>query len=179
MSRIGEMPIEIPGGVDVRVDGRTVIVKGKQGELALAVPEPIAAAVEDGRLVLTRPDDTKISKSRHGLARSLAANAVEGVVKGFSKDILINGVGYRAQVQGQTLSVAAGFSSPVQFRIPEGITITVDDPGTTITVSGADKQKVGDAAARIRGFAPVEPYKGKGLQYRDERVRRKVGKTVA
>lgn len=178
MSRIGEQPVEVPAGVTVSVAGATVSVKGANGDLSLELPGKIQAEASDGKVVLSRPDDSRESKSTHGLARSLVANMVEGVSKGFSKKLEIEGVGFKAAIQGQALTMMLGFSSPVEYTVPEGVTVTVDG-GTKVLVASADKQKVGDCAARIKSFFPVEPYKGKGIRYSDEHVRRKVGKTVA
>jgi large subunit ribosomal protein L6 len=178
MSRIGDKPIGVPAGVTVKVEDRRVSAKGPQGELSVEIPERLSVALEDDRVVVGRPDDTRESKRMHGLVRSLVANMVEGVEKGFSRQLEIEGVGFRASVQGQTVSLALGFASPKEYKAPDGVTVT-EQGGTKITVSGPDKQKVGEAAARIRAFSPAEPYKGKGLRYAGERVRRKVGKTVA
>lgn len=179
MSRIGQKPIDIPGGVTVAMAGATVSVKGPKGELTHEVPPAIDVKVEDDNVIVSRADDTKMSKSLHGLSRSLVANMVEGVSRGFSKRLEIQGVGFRAAAQGQELVLTVGRSSPVQYVAPQGVVVTVEDGGTTIVVAGPDKQKVGEAAARIRAFAPAEPYKGKGVRYKGEHVRRKVGKTVA
>jgi large subunit ribosomal protein L6 len=179
MSRIGQKPIEVPAGVDVRVDGRQVVVKGAKGELTVDIADGIDVAVDGSQVVVSRSNDHREQKSLHGLVRSLIANAIEGVSKGFEKQLEISGVGYRASVQGQTLNMSVGLSSPVLYTVKDGVSLSVNDSGTVITVSGADKQMVGDAAARIRGFRPAEPYKGKGVQYKGERIRRKVGKTVA
>ncbi|MDP6490473.1 MAG: 50S ribosomal protein L6 [Kiritimatiellia bacterium] len=179
MSRIGQKPIDVAAGVEVRVDGRQAIAKGAKGELTVALPEGIDVAVEGSQVTVTRSDDGRGQKSLHGLVRSLIANAVEGVSKGFEKQLEISGVGYRASVQGQTLNMLVGLSDAVIYTAKDGVSLSVNDTGTVITVSGADKQMVGDAAARIRGFRPAEPYKGKGVQYKGERIRRKVGKTVA
>ena len=178
MSRIGKKPIELSDGVSVAVDGTAVTVKGKLGELSIDLPAGVGAGVQDGKVVVTRADDTRRSRSFHGLARSLLANMVEGVSKGYSRVLELEGVGYRAAVAGRMLTVTAGFSSPIEYQAPEGIDVAVEN-ATVITVSGTDKQQVGDAAARIRSFCPPEPYKGKGIRYRGEHVRRKVGKTVA
>jgi large subunit ribosomal protein L6 len=173
------MPVAVPAGVTVTVDGATVTVKGPKGELAVELPEGISASVVDGKEIsFTRPRDDRRSKSFHGLARSLVANMVEGVDKGFQKDLEIQGVGFRAAVQGKKLSLSLGFAGPKEFDIPEGVTVT-EQGGVNLTVSGPDKQLVGQVAARIRSYFPAEPYKGKGLRYKGERVRRKVGKTVA
>jgi len=177
MSRIGKMPVELPSGVTASIDGGRVSINGPQGELQYAPPAGVTAAVDDNRVVLSRADDSPEARSLHGLARSLVANMVEGAAKGFRKDLEIEGVGFRASVQGQTVTLLLGFASPVQYTAPEGVKVE-EQGGTKITVSGADKQKVGEAAARIRAFYPAEPYKGKGLRYAGEYVRRKVGKTV-
>jgi large subunit ribosomal protein L6 len=178
MSRVGSMPIAIPSGVTVEGDGATVAVKGPQGELVLTLPDGIALRVEGGNAVLTRAADLRETRSRHGLARSLVANMIEGVSKGYRRDLEINGTGFRAAVQERTLSLSLGFSGPKDFTIPDGITVTVEN-GTQVAVTGADKQRVGDVAAQIRSYYPVEPYKGKGIRYKGEQIKRKVGKTVA
>lgn len=178
MSRIGESPIEIPSGVTVSVDGVKVAAKGSLGELSFDLPGGLSAQVDGDRMTIERPDDSRQSKAFHGLSRSIVANMIEGVSKGFSRELDIEGVGFRASVQGRKISLSLGFSSPVEYVAPDGVKIE-EQGGTRITISGPDKQKVGQAAARIRAFRPAEPYKGKGLRYRDERVRRKVGKTVA
>jgi large subunit ribosomal protein L6 len=178
MSRIGKQPVPVPKGVTASVSASRVQVKGSLGELSMELPRGIGAEVQDGRVVLTRPDDSRQSKSFHGLARNLVANMVEGVSKGFSRALEIQGVGFKAAVQGQKLVLSLGFSSPQEFLVPDGVKVVVTD-GTAMVVSGADKQKVGDTAARIRSFYPAEPYKGKGVRYKGEHVRRKVGKTVA
>lgn len=178
MSRIGEAPIGIPDGVTVEVDGKRVNVKGALGELSHTAPAGIDVKAEKGTVTVSRADESDVCRSLHGLTRSLVANMVEGVQRGFSKAIEIEGVGFRAVLSGRTLEVSVGFPAPVRYEIPDGINVAVEG-GTTIVVSGADKQMVGNSAARIRGISPAEPYKGKGLHYRGERVRRKVGKTVA
>lgn len=178
MSRVGKKPIEIPGGTTVAVKQSLVSVKGAQGELSWTLPPGITAEVAEGKVEVSRENEMRQQKSYHGLARSLIANMIEGVSKGFTKTLDIEGVGFRANVQGQALEMSLGYSSPVRYTVPEGVKCTVEG-GTVVTVSGPDKQQVGQAAARIRGFAPAEPYKGKGVRYRGERVRRKVGKTVA
>ena len=160
------------------MNGATVSVKGPLGELTADMPGNMTVGVEGAVVTVQRPDEKRESRSFHGLARSLVANMIEGVSKGFSKQLEIEGVGYRASVQGQTLEMAVGYSSPVVYAIPDGVKCEVEN-NTKIKVSGADKQKVGEVAARIRDFAPAEPYKGKGIKYVGERIRRKVGKTVA
>lgn len=178
MSRIGQQPITIPDGVTVVVDGANVSVKGSCGELFLVVRDEVTVKVADSVVIVDRQDDTRESKSFHGLFRSLIANMVEGVSKGYSKDLEIQGVGFKADVQGQKLVLTVGFSSPIEYQVLDGVKVVVTN-GTAINVTSADKQKVGAVAARIRAFCPAEPYKGKGIRYRGERVRRKVGKTVA
>lgn len=178
MSRVGEEPIDIVPGVTVTAAGGDVCVKGANGELTLTLRPEIGVTVGDGRVTVARADDMAATRGYHGLTRSLLANMIEGVSKGFAKVLLIEGVGFRAAVSGRALSLSLGFASPIAYAIPDGITIT-EEGGTKVTVSGADKQQVGQTAARIRSFFPAEPYKGKGIRYRDEHVRRKVGKTVA
>ncbi len=178
MSRIGQKPIEILSGVTVDVAGQTVTVKGGLGELKRDVPKCIKVEVADGNVIVTRADDTRTCKSLHGLSRSLIANMVEGVSKGYKKELEINGVGFKAAIQGQKVVLSLGFASPIEYMAPDGVTVT-EDSGVKVTVSGVDKQQVGDTAARIRSFYKVEPYKGKGIKYKDELVRRKVGKAVA
>jgi large subunit ribosomal protein L6 len=176
MSRIGRLPIPVPAGVDVAIDGQDVRVKGPKGELAHTVVEPIRVAKDDdGTVTVTRPDDERTSRSLHGLTRTLVANMVTGVTAGYSKSLEIVGVGYRVQPKGQGVEFALGFSHPVQVDPPEGIAFTVESP-TRLTVSGIDKQKVGEVAANIRKLRKPEPYKGKGIRYSGEVVRRKVGK---
>jgi large subunit ribosomal protein L6 len=176
MSRIGRLPVPVPAGVDVAIDGQDVRVKGPKGELALTVVSPITIAkADDGSLAVSRPDDERLSRSLHGLTRTLVANMVTGVTAGFSKSLEIVGVGYRVQPKGQGVEFALGSSHPIQVDPPEGISFTVDSP-TKLTVSGIDKQKVGEVAANIRKLRKPEPYKGKGIRYSGEVVRRKVGK---
>jgi large subunit ribosomal protein L6 len=176
MSRIGRLPIPVPSGVDVAIDGQDVRVKGPKGELALTVVHPIAVGRgDDGTVEVTRPDDERESRSLHGLTRTLIANMVTGVTRGFSKSLEIVGVGYRVQPKGQGVEFALGYSHPIQVDAPDGISFTVDSP-TRITVNGIDKQKVGEVAANIRKLRKPEPYKGKGIRYSGEVVRRKVGK---
>ncbi len=176
MSRIGEVPIELPAGVTVTVDGSHVVVKGGKGELTLDLPEGISMTVEGKSAIVSRANDTQ--KAFHGLARSLVSNMVEGVLNGYKKELEIQGVGFKAALQGKTLSLSLGFASPKEYTIPETVTVEIEN-NTKLTVSGIDKQQVGLAAARIRSFYPAEPYKGKGVRYKGEQVRRKEGKTVA
>ena len=177
MSRIGKLPVAIPAGVDVKLDDDNVItVKGPKGTLTRKLVDDLTIAVEESQIVVTRPSDLKRYKSLHGLTRTLIANMVEGVTKGFTKKLEINGVGYRAAKSGNKLTLTLGYSHPVEMIDPEGITTTLD--GTNkITVSGIDKEKVGQFAAEIRTKRPPEPYKGKGIKYTTETIRRKVGKT--
>jgi large subunit ribosomal protein L6 len=175
MSRIGRAPIPIPDGVSVTITGQRVEVKGPKGELRHTVVEPIRVAQEDGTIVVTRPTDRGPHRSLHGLSRTLVANMVRGVSEGFEKRLEIVGVGYRAQLRGNALEMAVGYSHPVTVAPPEGITFEVPAP-TQIVVRGIDKQAVGQVAAEIRAVRPPEPYKGKGIRYAGEPVRRKVGK---
>ena len=177
MSRIGKKPVVIPAGVTVTVDGSRVSAKGAKGELTMTLSGPVAATVKDGAVCVACSEDTADGSSRHGLTRSLIANMVTGVSKGYSVELELQGVGFRAAVQGPKLTLTIGYSSPVEFLAPSGILVGVKE--SIITVSGPDKQLVGDTAARIRSFYPPEPYKGKGIRYKGEHVRRKAGKTVA
>ena len=177
MSRIGRLPIPVPSGVDVDIDGRAVTVKGPKGTLSHTVAAPIQVArADDGQLQVTRPDDERESRSLHGLSRTLISNMVVGVTAGYSKPMEIVGVGYRVQARGRDLEFALGFSHPVHIVAPEGIEFAVQAP-TRFTVSGIDKQQVGEVAAKIRKLRKPDPYKGKGVRYQGEVVRRKVGKT--
>lgn len=176
MSRVGRQPIEIPQGVEVRVTGNQVEVKGPGGTLYQAIHPDIDVKVENGTVTVTRPTDARQHRALHGLTRSLVANMVEGVTKGFSRRLQLVGTGYRAQLSGKNLVMTVGFSHPVEMEPPEGITIEVPSP-TIIEVKGADKQVVGEVAARIRRVRPPEPYLGKGIRYENERIRRKEGKT--
>ncbi len=177
MSRIGKKPVAVPSSVTVALDGHDLKVKGPKGELDLNIHPDMTVAFEDGELSVTRPSDQPNHRALHGLTRALMANMVEGVTSGFSKTLEIVGVGYRAEMKGKTLHLALGFSHPVHFESPEGVTIECPSQ-TTVVISGADKQAVGQAAAVIRGFRPPEPYKGKGVRYQGEQVRRKAGKTA-
>ncbi len=176
MSRIGKLPVPVPGGVDVTIDGQAVTVKGPKGTLSHQLARPIGIEQADGTLVLTRADDQRESRALHGLSRSLVANMVTGVTAGFEKTLEIVGVGYRVTARGSDLEFALGFSHPVVVEPPEGITFAVETP-TRFSVSGIDKQLVGETAANIRKIRKPEPYKGKGVRYAGENVRRKVGKT--
>jgi large subunit ribosomal protein L6 len=175
MSRIGRLPIDIPSGVDVTVDGRDVTVKGPKGTLALTVAQPISVAIEDGRVLVSRPDDERESRSLHGLTRTLIANNIIGVTQGYTKGLEVVGTGYRVQARGANIEFALGFSHPVLVEPPAGISFTVEG-NNRLTVSGIDKQAVGETAANIRKIRKPEPYKGKGVRYTGEVVRRKAGK---
>ena len=177
MSRIGRLPIPVPGGVDVTIEGQTLNVKGPKGTLNHTVASPITVERgEDGTLQVQRPDDERESRALHGLSRTLIANMITGVTEGYTKTLEIVGVGYRVQARGSNLEFALGFSHPVPVSAPEGITFTVESP-TRLRVSGIDKQQVGEVAAKIRKIRKPDPYKGKGVRYQGEVVKRKVGKT--
>jgi large subunit ribosomal protein L6 len=177
MSRIGKLPITVPSGVEVAIEGRQVSVRGPRGSLRHTVAEPITVArVEDGTIEVSRPDDERESRSLHGLTRTLVNNLIIGVSTGYQKRMEIYGVGYRVQARGSDLEFALGYSHPVKVAAPEGITFTVENP-TRFSVSGIDKQLVGEVAANIRKLRRPDPYKGKGVRYEGERIRRKVGKT--
>ena len=175
MSRIGRMPVPIPGGVDVTIDGREVTVTGPKGKLSLEVAEPIEVSQRDGVITVTRPNDEGNVRALHGLSRSLVANMVTGVTEGYRKTLEIVGVGYRVQARGSNLEFSLGFSHPVVITPPEGITFRVEAP-TRFVVEGIDKQQVGEIAAQIRKLRKPDPYKGKGVRYQGEQIRRKVGK---
>ncbi|MGN1316173.1 MAG: 50S ribosomal protein L6 [Acutalibacteraceae bacterium] len=175
MSRIGRMPIAVPAGVDVKIDGSTVTVKGPKGTLTRTVSSNITVALDNGVITVTRPNDLKENRALHGLTRTLIANMVQGVSEGFKKELEINGIGYRAAKQGKNLVLNIGYSHDVIMSEEEGITVEVPAPNKII-ISGPDKQKVGQFAAEVRGKRPPEPYKGKGIKYVDEVIRRKEGK---
>ena len=177
MSRIGKQPVPIPAGVDVVIDGQSVSVKGPKGTLELAVAEPITVARgDDGTILISRPDDERRSRSLHGLSRTLVANLVTGVTEGYTTKMEIFGVGYRVQQKGSNLEFALGYSHPVLIEAPEGITFAVESP-TKFSVTGIDKQKVGQISSNIRRLRRPDPYKGNGVRYEGEHIRRKVGKT--
>ena len=177
MSRIGKQPIPVPGGVDITIDGQHLSVKGPTGSLELAVAEPITVSrSDDGTILVARPDDERRSRSLHGLSRTLVANLITGVTEGYTTKMEIFGVGYRVQQKGSNLEFALGYSHPVVIEPPEGITFAVESP-TKFSVSGIDKQKVGQISAVIRRLRRPDPYKGKGVRYEGEQIRRKVGKT--
>jgi large subunit ribosomal protein L6 len=175
MSRIGKAPVEIPGGVNAEISGRSVKVTGPRGELTVPVGRGVEVRQEDGSLVLERASDAPEHKAMHGLTRSLIQNAVTGVTEGFSKTLQIAGVGYRAALQGRDVNLQVGYSHPILIQPREGVEFEVPN-ATTIVVRGIDKQRVGQMAAEIRKVRPPEPYKGKGIRYSDEQIRRKVGK---
>jgi large subunit ribosomal protein L6 len=177
MSRIGKLPVAVPSGVEVTINGQHISVKGPKGTLEHTVAEPITVERdEDGTLLVKRPDDERTSKAMHGLTRTLVNNLVVGVTAGYEKKLEIHGVGYRVQAKGSDLEFALGYSHPVKIEAPEGITFKVETP-TRFSVSGIDKQKVGQISAVIRRLRRPDPYKGKGLRYEGEKIRRKVGKT--
>jgi large subunit ribosomal protein L6 len=176
VSRIGRMPITVPSGVDVTIDGRAVTVKGPKGTLSHTLAEPITIGkTDDGGLLVERPDDERESKALHGLSRTLVANMVQGVTEGYTKTLEIVGTGYRVQARGSDLEFSLGFSHPVVVAAPDGVTFAVEAP-TRFTVSGIDKQKVGQIAANLRRLRRPDPYKGKGVRYQGETIRRKAGK---
>lgn len=175
MSRIGKRPIPLPDGVTATVEGRTVTAKGPKGELRFVVNEEVLVKLEDGAITVDPRDESKVARSKWGMSRSQIANIINGVKEGFEKRLEINGVGYRAAMQGKTLQLSLGYSHDVNYNPPEGITITVPRP-TEIVVSGIDRQAVGQVAAEIRKFRGPEPYKGKGVKYADETIVRKEGK---
>lgn len=176
MSRIGKKPIDIPGGVDVKLDGNTVRVRGPKGELHWSCPEAVSLSLDEGKVLVKRAGDSKPERSLHGLSRSLVANMVTGVSQGYQRVLEITGVGYRAQVQGNKIVFTLGYSHPVEFQLPQGITAAVDQKQTTLTVTGIDKQQVGQVAANIRALRPPDAYKGKGVRYAGQRLKLKVGK---
>ena len=177
MSRIGKQPIPVPGGVDITIDGQHLSVKGPKGSLELAVAEPITVSrSDDGTIMVARPDDERRSRSLHGLSRTLVANLITGVTEGYTTKMEIFGVGYRVQQKGSNLEFALGYSHPVVIEPPDGITFAVESP-TKFSVSGIDKQKVGQISAVIRRLRRPDPYKGKGVRYEGEQIRRNVGKT--
>lgn len=175
MSRIGKKPIAIPAGVDVKIEGNLVTVKGPKGELSRNIHPNITVEKDGDNIVVSRPNDDKMNRSLHGLSRTLIANMVTGVNETFKKELEINGIGYRAELKGKDLLLKVGYSHDVIMAAPEGITIEVPNPNK-IVISGADKQKVGQFAANVREKRPPEPYKGKGIKYADEYIRRKEGK---
>jgi large subunit ribosomal protein L6 len=176
VSRIGKAPVAIPKGVEVKADGEVVRVKGPKGELANRIPPGITVSVADGQVRFARLGEEPRQRAFHGLLRSLVANSVEGVTKGFSRDLEIVGVGYKAEVKGKTVVFSLGYSRPIHFAIPEGINVNLDAKAGKLTISGPDRQKVGQTAAEIRKLRVPDPYKAKGIKYSNEVIRRKVGK---
>ncbi len=181
MSRIGKLPITIPNGVTVeKRPGNVVHVKGPKGELNMPVHEKITVEIVEGKVNVTRSSEQKLDRSLHGLSRTLISNMIEGVTKGFSKQLEIQGVGYRASMQGSKLVLALGYSHPIEFQAPQGITISIDaEKKNILTISGTNKQTIGEVAAKIRSYRKPEPYKGKGIRYVGEHVARKAGKAAA
>ncbi len=179
MSRVGKMPVKIPEKVKVSVDGGLIRVEGPKGKMSFPFNPRVSVAVDKGEVRVARPDESRISKGLHGLTRTLVKNAVEGVVKGYARNLEISGVGFKAEVKGKEIHFTLGFSHPVVFKLPEGITAEVDPKQTKLTVKGVDKHLLGLTAAKIRALRPPEPYKGKGIKYAEEIVRRKEGKTGA
>lgn len=175
MSRIGKLPVIVPAGVTVKVEGHTVSVKGPKGELSRTIPSNITVKLEGSTITLTRPSDETKDKSMHGLSRTLVANMVEGCAKGYMKSLEITGVGYKAEPKPFGLQLALGYSHQIQYKAPAGIKLTAPQP-TQVVIEGADKEKVGQVAAEIRSLRPPEPYKGKGIKYTGEVIRRKAGK---
>lgn len=178
MSRVGKRPIEIPDKVDITVDGQTVRVKGPQGELERTVSEVVDVRVDDGEVIVERRDDTRLSRSHQGLTRSLLENMVLGCATGFDRELEISGVGYRSELHGDYLRFDLGFSHPVLFELPQSVSATVNNQ-TEIKLTSPNKELLGQVAAKIRGLRPPEPYKGKGIRYKGEIIRRKVGKAGA
>lgn len=178
MSRIGKQPVPIPDGVKIDIDGPTVKVKGPKGELVQSFDPGMDISIEDGSLIVKRPTDQQRHRALHGLTRALIANMVTGVSTGFRKVLEIVGVGYRAELIGKNLNLVVGFSHPILIAAPPGITFTVESP-TRFVIEGMSKQLVGEIAAQVRGYRPPEPYKGKGIRYEGEHIRRKAGKTAA
>lgn len=176
MSRVGRLPITVPKGVSVDVSGQSVTVKGPKGELTEALRPEVTVQVSDAEVVVERASESRKARGFHGLYRQLIANMIQGVTDGFSRALLINGVGYRAEVSGQSLTLNLGFSNPIEFRLPEGVSADTDGPNRVV-IRGISKQLVGKVASEIRGIRPPEPYKGKGIKYENEYVRRKVGKS--
>ena len=175
MSRIGKLPINVPGGVTVTLDGNHITVKGPKGELSRSLPAGVTVSQDDGVLSVTRPDDEPRSRAMHGLTRSLVANMVEGVTNGFRKQLDIVGVGYKAEARPYGLQLVLGFSHPVEYRAPVGVKLSAPT-ATQIVIEGANKESVGQVAAELRSLRPPEPYKGKGIKYSGEQIRRKAGK---
>lgn len=177
MSRIGKLPIPLPDKVSAQISGQQVTIKGPKGTLERQIPEPIEVKQEGDTIFVSPTNGSRIGRQRHGLCRTLVANMVDGVSKGFQKRLLIQGVGYRAQAQGKKLTLNVGYSKPVEMEMPADIDVAVENRNTEVIISGINKEVVGNVAARIRAVRPPEPYKGKGIRYFDEQIRRKAGKT--
>lgn len=176
MSRIGRQPVEVPSGVDVKINGSRITVKGPKGELEYTFSPDMEITLDNGEILVKRPSDSRVMRSLHGTTRALIENMVSGVTDGFEKELTLVGVGYRANLQGNTLVLNVGYSHPVEIEPPEGITFEVGEKSQQVIIRGVDKQVVGQVAADIRKVRPPEPYKGKGIRYVDERIRRKAGK---
>ena len=176
MSRIGKKPVLLPAGVQIKINGSDVYVKGPKGELTRSFHPAMTIAMQDNEMTVSRPDDLRQNRALHGLTRALLNNMVEGVTRGFKKTLMVEGVGYRAEFTGKRLMLYLGYSHPIVVEPPDGITIQADPKAKTISIAGIDKEKVGEVAAEIRSLRPPEPYKGKGIRYSDEVVRRKAGK---
>ena len=179
MSRIGKNPVPIPAGATLDLQGQTLKVKGPKGELSYTAPIGITLKMEENQLVVERVNNSKKLRAMHGTVRALAANMLEGVTQGYTKELEIQGVGFKAVLQGQTVVLSLGYSHDIKYEIPQGLTVAVEGNGTVVKVSGCDKQLVGQAAAQMRSYYKAEPYKGKGVRYKGEAVRRKTGKAVA
>jgi large subunit ribosomal protein L6 len=179
MSRVGKMPVKIPEKVKVAVDGHTVKIEGPKGKMSFPFNPTVKVVVDKGEVQVSRPDDSRLAKGLHGLTRTLVKNAVEGVVKGYERGLEISGVGFKAELKGKQVHFTLGYSHPIAFDLPEGISAEVDAKQTKVVVRGVDKHLVGLTAAKIRALKPPEPYKGKGVKYAEEQIRRKEGKTGA
>jgi large subunit ribosomal protein L6 len=179
MSRVGKLPVKIPEKVKVSVVGNEVKIEGPKGKMSFPFNPAVKVEVKDGQVLVSRPDDSRLAKGLHGLTRTLVKNALEGVVKGYERGLEITGVGFKAELKGKQVTFTLGYSHPIAFDLPEGITAEVDAKQTKVVVRGVDKHLVGMTAAKIRGLKPPEPYKGKGVKYAEEQIRRKEGKTGA
>jgi len=179
MSRIGKNPVPVPSAVTAELKGRTLNVKGPKGDLSLDVPLGIDVKVEDGSIQVERKNNSKRQRALHGTIRSLASNLVHGVSEGYTRELVIEGVGFKSVQKGRDLVLSLGYSHEITYTLPEGVEASLNGPGTEIALTGCDKQKVGQAAAQIRSYYKAEPYKGKGVRYKDETIRRKSGKAVA
>lgn len=177
MSRIGKRPIAIPAKVTAKINGQQVTIEGPKGTLERIIPSPISVKQQGESLEVTPDNDSRLARQRHGLCRTLIANMVEGVSQGFQKRLQVQGVGYRAQAQGKNLTLNVGYSQPIEMTMPDGIDVAIENRNTEIIISGIDKELVGNVAAKIRAVRPPEPYKGKGIRYFGEQIRRKAGKT--